>query len=247
MTKGRTLIVGDVHGCATELDELLTAARFAQGVDRLVLVGDLVARGPDSARVVEQMVSLGARAVRGNHDERVLTWWRVAEEFGRREASRRVKLSERHKEVVRQFKPRHFESLEALPLMLSLPEHEVMVVHAGVDPARPLPTNDEDTLLTVRSVDAAGKASRRLTGTPWASLWRGPQHLVFGHDARRNLQLEPFATGLDTGCCYGRQLSALVLDAGEPVSHDPDARRRQLVQVQARQAWCPMGSADGSE
>lgn len=243
----RTVLVGDVHGCAAELDDLLVRVRFAQGVDRLVLVGDLVARGPESARVVEMLASLGGRAVRGNHDDKLLSWWRAAEEVGRREASKRVKLAARHSDVVRTFRPRHFEALAALPLMMPLPEHGVTVVHAGVDPARPLPANDEETLLTVRSVDAAGKASRRMNGTPWATLWRGPQHLVFGHDARRNLQLEAFATGLDTGCCYGRQLSALVLEAGEPVARDPDARRRQVVQVQARQAWCPLGAGDGQD
>jgi len=243
----RTFIVGDVHGCATELDDLLTAGRFAQGVDRLVLVGDLIARGPDSARVIDLVTQVGGRGVRGNHDDKIVSWWRVVEESGRREATRRAKLSERHTAVVRQFRPRHFEALAALPLMLTLPEHGLTIVHAGVDPSKPLPANDEDTLLTVRSVDAAGKASRRLTGTPWATLWRGPQHLVFGHDARRNLQLEAHATGLDTGCCYGRQLTALVLDMGETVALDPDARRRQLLQVQARQAWCPMGSGDGPE
>jgi adenine/guanine phosphoribosyltransferase-like PRPP-binding protein len=59
-TMGRTIVVGDIHGCALEFDDLLRSLGFAQGVDRVVLVGDLVARGPDSAGVVELARSCGA-------------------------------------------------------------------------------------------------------------------------------------------------------------------------------------------
>lgn len=49
----------------------------------------------------------------------------------------------------------------------------------------------------------------RLDGLPWASVWTGPHFIVFGHDAVRGLQAYPYALGLDTGCVYGRQLSAV--------------------------------------
>ena len=49
--KGRTVIVGDVHGCYDELQELLKACRFQAEKDNLVLVGDIVNKGPHSAKV----------------------------------------------------------------------------------------------------------------------------------------------------------------------------------------------------
>ena len=55
-------------------------------------------------------------------------------------------------------------------------------------------------------------------GEPWASLWEGPQHIVFGHDAARGIQIYPFATGLDTGCCYGGELSCVILPEKRYVS-----------------------------
>lgn len=246
-TMGRTIIVGDVHGCPDELDDLLDRVAFVHGRDRLVLVGDLVARGPDSARVIERAIACDARAVRGNHDEKVLSWWRLARDEGEAVAWRHARLSERHEAVVRALGARHFEHLAALPLLLPLPEHGALVVHAGVDPARPPEATPPDLLLNMRSVDDDGAPTRRLAGTPWAKLWRGPTQVVFGHDARRGLQVERFATGLDTGCCYGRELTALVLDAAEPLPADERARRSMLVSVHSRQAWCPMGDGNGPE
>jgi len=49
-------------------------------------------------------------------------------------------------------------------------------------------------------------------GEPWASQWQGAEHIFFGHDARRKLQLYPKATGLDTGCLYGFELTGVYMD-----------------------------------
>ena len=54
----------------------------------------------------------------------------------------------------------------------------------------------------------------------WASAWNGPQRVIFGHDARRKLQLHPgnWATGLDTGAVYGGELTGIILPERKLVS-----------------------------
>lgn len=214
----RTLVIGDVHGCIDELVELLRVAGWTRD-DRLVLAGDLVAKGPDSRAVVQLARERGALAVLGNHDAHVLK-----HREGRGDA-----LKGTHREVAETLTEADWRYLELLPLYLDFPELNALVVHAGLLPGVPVSEQPRHLLLNMRSIDARGEPSTRVEGgRPWAELWPGPRFVLFGHDAIRKLQRAPHALGLDTGCVYGGHLSALWLP------------ERRLVQVPALRAWAPV-------
>lgn len=216
----RTIVIGDVHGCLDELEALLDACA-ATPDDEVVLVGDLVAKGPDSVGVIRFAREHGLRAVLGNHDAHLL---RVRHP----EPGRAVKGA--YAQIARALSEEDWAWLEALPLTRALPAHGIRVVHAGLVPGVALEQQRRDDLLNLRSITPEGQPSKRVDGgAPWASLWRGPEHVVFGHDAVRGLQQHPFATGLDTGCVYGRSLTALLLP------------ERTLRSVPARQVYAPVG------
>lgn len=205
----RTIVVGDVHGCLEELGALMTAVGRGEG-DRVILVGDLVAKGPDSQGVVQWARESGAEAVLGNHDDHVL-----------RALAGDASVKRHHQEVARSLAPADAEWLRSRPLWIRFGEAPVrahLVVHGGVVPGVALEDQRREHLLNLRSIDPEGRPSKRLDGTPWAALWPGPERVVFGHDAIRGLQRHPFALGLDTGCVYGRALTALVLPADDLVS-----------------------------
>ena len=207
----RTVIVGDVHGCLDELRGLLDDLDFDPGRDALVSVGDLVGKGPAGAEVVRWFREGGHRAVRGNHEDKVLGW---------RLGHRARPLTGSHLAHAQALSDADWRWLEALPLWLRLPEHGACVVHAGRMPDRPLEAHEPWVLTNVRALRADGRPSRRHEdGEPWAASWRGPEEIVFGHDAISGLQRWPFATGLDTGCVYGGALSAYVLPERRVVSH----------------------------
>jgi len=69
---GRDFVVGDIHGCLPDLMELLDGVSFNKNVDRLLSVGDLVDRGPDSWGALALLAEPWFFAVKGNHEDLLL-------------------------------------------------------------------------------------------------------------------------------------------------------------------------------
>lgn len=228
----RTILIGDVHGCAVELSELLERLAPSRS-DRVVFVGDLVARGPDSRRVLRIVREIGALSVRGNHEEKLL-----AARQARRAGRAKPKLGASHAALVEQLDEEEWAQLEALPLRLELEPLGLWVVHAGVVPGVAWEAQDPWILTHIRSLDDDGTPSARW-GRPWGASYRGP-HIVFGHNAQRAPQLHVDATGIDTACVYGGELTALVLLDGAPIPPSEN-RREALVSVAAKQPYVDYG------
>lgn len=229
----RTLFIGDVHSCADELADLVDHAALTRA-DRVVFTGDLLSRGPKPHEVLKLYRELGGRAPVGNHEQRLLDAHRA-----RRAGEKGPRLSPSHQAIVNELSPEDWELLEALPLLVDVPEHGVVVAHAGIDPRLSLAEQDPWVLTHVRSIDPDGKPSEKW-GEPWGARYAGPSHIVFGHNARKLPQLHPFATGLDTGCVYGGRLTALILPDGAappPVADRGDC----LISVPARAAYSDYG------
>ena len=71
----RTIIIGDIHGCDKALRALLEKAAPDEKQDRLILLGDLFDRGPDSRQVLQTVKALEEQfaerfvLLRGNHED----------------------------------------------------------------------------------------------------------------------------------------------------------------------------------
>lgn len=74
-TRGRDLIVGDIHGCFSKLQSALDEVGFSPDAgDRLFSVGDLVDRGPESKLALEWLQRPWFHAVQGNHEDMAIRW-----------------------------------------------------------------------------------------------------------------------------------------------------------------------------
>ena len=199
-----TLVIGDVHGCAQELAELLQLGEAS----RIVLVGDLFTKGPDPVGVWELIQEYELEAVLGNQDARL-----IAAADGMRPADIAAvacaqKLSTTGDAWLRWLRSR--------PLFLEAAGF--VVVHAGLHPSGDLNQTTRSMALSMRSfpMDSA-------TAPPWHEQYTGSKGVVFGHDARRGpVRVErdgrPFLLGLDSGCVYGRQLTGVFLEEDRTVT-----------------------------
>lgn len=208
--RGRLIVVGDVHGCDDAFERLLAAVRFVSGVDNLVLCGDAVTKGPDSRGVVDRAMALGALCSRGNHDDGAVA------------AAKGATTDQQSPDYVPDLGEKQLQWLAALPFTIRFPHYGVVVAHAGLVPGVPRAAQALRDVTVMRELVAvgAGKSARRhwraleeheAGSVPWAPEWRGPGHVLFGHDSPRGLQRERAATGLDTGCVHGGRLTCAVL------------------------------------
>lgn len=226
----RTVIIGDIHGCGAELGDLANRLALTSS-DRVFLVGDLIGRGPSTLGVLRMARELGAVSVQGNHERRLLEVRHAAQP-----TSRRMRLGPSHRRLMDSLGSQDWAQLERMPLCLSLPEHDMLIVHAGIDPKLPLDSQDPWVLTHIRSIDTDGRPSHRPGHASWACSYQGSPHIVFGHHALASLQLHPHATGLDTGCVYGGRLTAMVLPKNARVL-PIEERREMLVSVPARRRY----------
>lgn len=226
-------VVGDLQGCAAELDKLLREIRFDPSHDELWAAGDLVNRGPDSAATVRLWRDVGGRGVLGNHE--IYTLCAHTGRWPRKKDT----LKDLYKADDRD---ELLDLLRGLPVMVHLPAvgqgPDAWLIHGGLHPrwadlpavAARLndPEHDDDWLNSkdvgfatkVRCCDKKGErvkfdgepARCPAPYRPWDEYYEGDPLIVHGHWARRGYYRGPRTLGLDSGCVYGGPLTAWCQD-----------------------------------
>ncbi|KAG0286128.1 hypothetical protein BGZ96_009751 [Linnemannia gamsii] len=227
----RTMIIGDVHGSLVGLDGFLKQVKFDPSKDDIILAGDLVAKGPQSLEVIDRARQIQARCVRGNHDDKVIRWKGFLDSKNKDVPSDLVEGSEHHK-VAQKMTKEQYQYLLSCPLILTVPKElsvkkiPIHVVHAGIDPSDKMAKQMPWVLVNIRNILKDGTPSRKKKkGDGWAQVFNDfhskrvkqgePDFLmIYGHDAGRDLNVKQWSIGLDTGCVYGRKLSAYVVETG---------------------------------
>lgn len=245
MSAGRRIFVGDIHGCREEFERLLEQVRFDPACDDLLLVGDIVNRGPDSLGTLRLVRALGGKTVLGNHDLHLLHV---------HAGIRKQRPGDTLDELLGAPDAGELCAwLSAQPFVRTL--HDLYVIHAGLHPA----WNDPQAELAgcnplapcagalfatrVRYCDSAGRQAASGAAPPgppflpWFEHYDPSRHggrtVVFGHWAAMGLVHRRHLRGLDTGCVWGGQLTAWLAEDDRLV-HVRAARTYSQVPQEAR-------------
>lgn len=182
----RLIIIGDVHGMLGPLERLLRKVSFSAETDHVVAVGDMISKGPDSPGVVSHLMSIGASAVRGNHEDRVLL---AKKELDSRRCHGRgaaaggsagvdasaelaadtpgydeARGNAKDIAVAKSLSKEQLDWLSGLPLILTAQPLPLVVVHAGLVPNLPLREQDPWAVMNVRTLVYPREALRHQDG-----------------------------------------------------------------------------------
>ncbi|MFI1440653.1 polynucleotide kinase-phosphatase [Streptomyces fructofermentans] len=224
-------IIGDIHGCAAELESLLAKLGYEDGTHprgrTAVFVGDLVDRGPDSPGVLRRVMSMvgsgDALCVPGNHENK----------YGRFLKGRKVQHTHGLAETIEQmegeseeFKAQVREFVDGLVSHYVLDGGGLVVCHAGLPEKYHGRTSGR-----VRSHALYGETTGETdefglpVRYPWAEDYRGRAAVVYGHTPVPEATWLNNTICLDTGAVFGGKLTAL---------RWPE---RELVDVPAERVW----------
>ncbi|MDE4542511.1 bis(5'-nucleosyl)-tetraphosphatase PrpE [Thermoanaerobacterium sp. R66] len=216
-------VIGDVHGCYKELTELIDllgytlkdGVYFHKDDRKLVFLGDITDRGPNSVDVIE-LVYRNVKAKKalytpGNHCNKLYRYLlghnvkiihgletTVAELNNLREKQKRIVVS-------------HFKELyEMAPMYLVLDDGKLVVAHAGIK-EKYIGFYGKYVRQFVLYGDITGE--KNPDGTPvrldWAKDYKGKPIVVYGHTPVKEPRFLNNTVNIDTGCVFGGKLSAL--------------------------------------
>ena len=228
----RTIITGDIHGCFDEYEQLLKIVNLNTDDDRLIILGDLFDRGPNSYEVLKKTLELKEKMgerftwIIGNHEDMLLN----------AEHDYMTWAINGNRPTLKSFEEHDDSPLNYIEIYKSLPTYYkgdgFICVHAGVDETGEIPVEEtgRDTLIWDRRCARLGYYNGPLviaghTPLKMPILWQDEEHQVLNYDTQYDLPDYGFMC-IDTACVYGIALTALVIMDGKMILRKVDSKRQ---------------------
>ena len=225
-----TLVIGDIHGCYDELQALLDKAGLSS-VDKIVAVGDIVDRGPETPEVLDFFQNTShAQALMGNHERKHVRGNRGEIQLAVSQLISRIQLADAY--------PNAVTWMSSLPLFLDLPE--AIIVHGYIEPGIPLLEQNPSIICGTMGGE---RILRDHYDRPWYELYDGNRPVIVGHLNYTNSN-QPFiyqdkVFGLDTSCVMGKGLTGVLLPSFQIISVPSRGNLWERVRREYRMAKKP--------
>jgi len=230
----KRLIIGDIHGCYAELQDLLAKAGLSSS-DEIIALGDVVDRGPDSPRVLEFFREQpNARSLRGNHERKHVRSFAGEIRPAVSQRISRWQIGEAGYAAACGF-------MDGFDRFVELPE--AILAHGFFEPGVALPDQRETVVAGTMSGECYLK---RRYDRVWYELYDGEKPLIVGHRdylaSGEPLIWKDRVFGIDTGCCYGGALTGILLPDFRVVS--VPSRENHWLKTRKSHAFLMDRSAD---
>lgn len=212
----KTYVIGDIHGCHLTLDSLLEKIAPVPGKDTVIVLGDMINRGPGSSKVLDRLIKLRLEgyeiiAIKGNHEFMFLNYLAGKNQnfFLINGGEKTIKSycinNPFSKDSLHKIPKEHIQFLENL---LPYWEDETYIyVHAGIEPGIRLSEQSTDWLYWARDNFIAEQYDYE-------------KRVIFGHTPFSQPLIQKNKIGIDTGAVYGGKLTCLILPDFEFASVD---------------------------
>ena len=211
-TEGRDFVVGDIHGCFSQLQGELDRVNFDECVDRLFSVGDLIDRGEESKRSLEWLTKPWFHAIRGNHEEIFMLFCldKVDEYYMEQVGGRWTEsLAEDERDL-------YAEAFAQLPIAMDVQTTKglVGIVHAECPERSWQDFVERLSLSTSRELEQLKNEclwSRERIKNDLKTLHDDVYKIIVGHSIVDQPKLLGNVQYIDTGAAYGRHLTVVEL------------------------------------
>lgn len=214
----KTIVIGDIHGCSDELEDLLEKVSPGHN-DKVVLLGDLVNRGPHSHRVVEIARKNHFLSLMGNHELRLLQY---------RQTKDPSLLKVYDFTTLDKLREEDWHYLEKMQGFHETPDSRFVCVHGGFLPGPPWRTQPLHIVCQTKWIspnEIPPHLQKDMQAQHWCHLWEEESTVLYGHTPYKEVNYVGNTLGIDTSCVYGGFLTACILP------------EMQIVQVRARKAY----------
>jgi bis(5'-nucleosyl)-tetraphosphatase (symmetrical) len=231
----RVIIYGDLHGCFDEFIALRKKIEPSSD-DREIVIGDILDRGAKSNELFRYIREQNIESVLGNHEYKYLRFKKHHENFLKTTKKIPMTLTQEQQKIFNSFNKEDLNFLEQLPFFIKI--ENLVVLHAGILNKIDLETanrKDLEYLLWIRYLKEdnvpLSLGSEDSSSLYWSELYNGKEGvIIYGHEPFKEVRVDRYSLGIDTGCVYGNRLTATIINnTKEPL------KSYELVSIKSNQ------------